>query len=420
MPPLVNEPPWPGIADELAHPAERLALDEGGRVGADREVDVVGRRQQVADDPDLEARAADEAEPARARLRGALVEHAPRIGEHALGGRGVLGQARHEHAARRVVDRRLVVARVVEARPGLLDEPAGMGQHVAARARRARAASPLQHRRCARPAIGIVGHVASTTGTSRFRAALDGLIPYQPGRPVELVQRELGLTGPVVKLASNEGQYGPFPAALEAIRAAAAEGNRYPDGGCYNLRAALAERHGLEIDQVVVGNGADADPQLPRAGDARAGRRGRVLLAVVPGVPDQRGQDGRGRRARAARGQLLRPRRPRLGGHAAHQARVRDEPEQPDGRDGRARCARALPRRASRARAARDRRGLLRVRRRCPTTPTRCASTCSRGAGSSCCARSPRSTASPACASAGARCRSTSPRRSARSRTPST
>jgi histidinol-phosphate aminotransferase len=103
-----------------------------------------------------------------------------------------------------------------------------------------------------------VEHVASSTRTSRFRAALDGLIPYQPGRPVELVQRELGLTGPVIKLASNEGQYGPFPAALEAIERAAAEGNRYPDGGCYNVRAALAERHGLDLDQVVVGNGADA------------------------------------------------------------------------------------------------------------------------------------------------------------------
>ena len=99
--------------------------------------------------------------------------------------------------------------------------------------------------------------VASTTN-SPFRAALDSLVPYQPGRPVELVQRELGLTGPCVKLASNEGQYGPFPAALEAIARAAAQGNRYPDGGCYALRTALAEQHGLDPEQIVVGNGADA------------------------------------------------------------------------------------------------------------------------------------------------------------------
>jgi histidinol-phosphate aminotransferase len=100
--------------------------------------------------------------------------------------------------------------------------------------------------------------MAQSAPSSPLRAALDTLIPYQPGRPVELVQRELGLTGPVIKLASNEGQYGPFPAALEAIARSAAEGNRYPDGGCWAVRNALAERHGLDIDQVVVGNGGDA------------------------------------------------------------------------------------------------------------------------------------------------------------------
>jgi histidinol-phosphate aminotransferase len=100
--------------------------------------------------------------------------------------------------------------------------------------------------------------MAQRAPSSPFRAALDTLVPYQPGRPVELVRRELGLTGPVVKLASNEGQYGPFPTALEAIARAAAEGNRYPDGGCHALRSALAERHGLDLEQVVVGNGADA------------------------------------------------------------------------------------------------------------------------------------------------------------------
>jgi histidinol-phosphate aminotransferase len=100
--------------------------------------------------------------------------------------------------------------------------------------------------------------MASTARVSRFRAALHQLVPYQPGRPVELVRRELGLTGPCVKLASNEGQYGPFPAALEAIERAAAQGNRYPDGGCHALRTALAELHQLDPEQIVAGNGADA------------------------------------------------------------------------------------------------------------------------------------------------------------------
>ena len=60
------------------------------------------------------------------------------------------------------------------------------------------------------------------------------------------MQRELGLER-VVKLASNEGPFGPFPAALEAIERAVPELNRYPDGGCYRLRAALAERHGVAL-----------------------------------------------------------------------------------------------------------------------------------------------------------------------------
>ena len=52
-----------------------------------------------------------------------------------------------------------------------------------------------------------------------FRPAIAGLVPYEPGKPVEEVQRELGLER-VVKLASNEGPFGPFPAALEAIERA--------------------------------------------------------------------------------------------------------------------------------------------------------------------------------------------------------
>ena len=90
-----------------------------------------------------------------------------------------------------------------------------------------------------------------------FRRSIADLVPYEPGKPVEEVQRELGLDR-VVKLASNEGPFPPFPAALEAIARAAGELNRYPDGGAYALRAALAERHGVEVDEIVVGAGADA------------------------------------------------------------------------------------------------------------------------------------------------------------------
>ena len=91
---------------------------------------------------------------------------------------------------------------------------------------------------------------------SFFRPALGDLVPYEPGKPIEEVQRELGLDR-VVKLASNEGPYGPFPAAVEALVAAHDELNRYPDGGAYRLRTALAERHGVEFEEVAIGAGAD-------------------------------------------------------------------------------------------------------------------------------------------------------------------
>jgi histidinol-phosphate aminotransferase len=89
-----------------------------------------------------------------------------------------------------------------------------------------------------------------------FRHAVTGLVPYEPGKPIEEVQRELGLER-VVKLASNEGPFPPFPAALDAIARVSAELNRYPDGGAYLLRAALAERHGVRFEEVAFGAGAD-------------------------------------------------------------------------------------------------------------------------------------------------------------------
>jgi histidinol-phosphate aminotransferase len=96
----------------------------------------------------------------------------------------------------------------------------------------------------------------ATIAESFFRPALAGLVPYEPGKPVEEVQRELGLDR-VVKLASNEGTAGPFPAALEAMERAAHDLNRYPDGGSWGLRSALAELHGVRYEQVMVGSGSD-------------------------------------------------------------------------------------------------------------------------------------------------------------------
>jgi histidinol-phosphate aminotransferase len=89
-----------------------------------------------------------------------------------------------------------------------------------------------------------------------FRRSTADLVPYEPGKPVEEVQRELGLAR-VVKLASNEGPFGPFPAALEALERCAPELNRYPDGGAWELRSALAALHGVRFEQVALGAGAD-------------------------------------------------------------------------------------------------------------------------------------------------------------------
>ena len=95
-----------------------------------------------------------------------------------------------------------------------------------------------------------------TSETPFFRPEVEALAPYQPGRPIEEVQRELGLAR-VVKLASNEGPWPPFPAALAAMERAAHELNRYPDGGCVRLQEALAARHGVGVEQVCAGAGAD-------------------------------------------------------------------------------------------------------------------------------------------------------------------
>ena len=91
------------------------------------------------------------------------------------------------------------------------------------------------------------------------------LAVYVPGKPIEEVQRELGVQD-IVKLASNENPLGPSPRALDAILRAAPEIHRYPDGGGYALRRALAERHGVELEQIILGAGSvDIIEMLARA-----------------------------------------------------------------------------------------------------------------------------------------------------------
>jgi histidinol-phosphate aminotransferase len=88
------------------------------------------------------------------------------------------------------------------------------------------------------------------------RPEIADLRPYQPGKPASALRRELGVEQ-IVKLASNEGPFGPFPSALAAIAEAAPELNRYPEHG-WELQQRLAARHGLPLDRIAPGNGADA------------------------------------------------------------------------------------------------------------------------------------------------------------------
>jgi len=82
------------------------------------------------------------------------------------------------------------------------------------------------------------------------------LNPYQPGKPVEALERELGITDSI-KLASNENPHGPSPLALQAIAEQAPSINYYPDGGGYKLSRRLAELHGLPSECVTLGNGSN-------------------------------------------------------------------------------------------------------------------------------------------------------------------
>lgn len=105
-----------------------------------------------------------------------------------------------------------------------------------------------------------------------LRAALAQVEPYRPQRPMHDLQRELGLER-MIKLASNEGAFGPLPAAVAAFEAAAAGLNRYPDAGGLKLREALAEHHRVPVEQIVLGNGADELIRLCAVATLDAGDR---------------------------------------------------------------------------------------------------------------------------------------------------
>ncbi|HXJ79347.1 MAG TPA: histidinol-phosphate transaminase [Candidatus Methylomirabilis sp.] len=103
-----------------------------------------------------------------------------------------------------------------------------------------------------------------------------GIAPYEPGKPIEELERELGLTD-VIKLASNENPLGPSERVLKAITEALPHLNRYPDGSGYHLRHTLASRHALSADHIILGNGSNDLIELVVRAFLRAGEE-----AVIP------------------------------------------------------------------------------------------------------------------------------------------
>ena len=90
----------------------------------------------------------------------------------------------------------------------------------------------------------------------RVHPSIAKLVPYSPGKPLDELERELGIRD-AVKLASNENPLGPSPKALAALDAGKETVHLYPDGGAHHLTRALADRWKVSGNQIVVGNGSD-------------------------------------------------------------------------------------------------------------------------------------------------------------------
>ena len=82
------------------------------------------------------------------------------------------------------------------------------------------------------------------------------LVPYQPGKPIEEVEREYGIANSI-KLASNENPLGPSPKAVQAMRDKLEQLHLYPDGDCFYLKSALANKLGIDAERLIFGNGSN-------------------------------------------------------------------------------------------------------------------------------------------------------------------
>ena len=93
------------------------------------------------------------------------------------------------------------------------------------------------------------------------KPSIETIQPYQGGKPIEEVQRELGITD-IIKLASNENPLGPSPLAVQAIAESATQVHLYPDGNAYYLKRYLAQHLGISPESLILGNGSNDVLQL--------------------------------------------------------------------------------------------------------------------------------------------------------------
>ncbi len=123
---------------------------------------------------------------------------------------------------------------------------------------------------------------------------IEELIPYPPGKPIEELERELGITGSI-KMASNENPLGPSPLGVEAAKKALNGLNRYPDGSSYYLRRALSASLGVDMEMIITGNGSNEIIELLIRTFLRPGEEvvfGEPSFAVYPLVTKAAGGVG--------------------------------------------------------------------------------------------------------------------------------
>ncbi len=91
----------------------------------------------------------------------------------------------------------------------------------------------------------------------KIKSYLKNLTPYPPGKTIDEIRRELGITGAIYKFNSNENPLGPSPKVVETLKSMLHEVNHYPEASYIELKKALAKRWGVSPEQVVLGNGSD-------------------------------------------------------------------------------------------------------------------------------------------------------------------